>query len=126
MKEINGIEMIQKPLYAKGVSHLFVQLVRNLLQISITVNPRTEAEPLDWSVQFMNIRNLEDHYVTTLMSDSSDEGIYNMLPSLREEYLRNRFRNYMNNFQLYNSDDSKFNLNIELSDGKIILNEVSP
>lgn len=126
LQNVNGIEMIQKPLYAKGVSHFFVQLVRNMLQIAITVNPRTENNFLEWSVQFMNPRSLEDHYVTTLMSDSSEEGIHNMLPSLREEYLRNRFRNYMNNFQLYVSDDKKFNLMITLDDGKISLKETTP
>jgi hypothetical protein len=123
VQEINGIHLLEKPLYAKGVSHLFVQHIRNMIEMVITVNPRTEANQLEWSMQFINAKNIEDHYVTTVMSDSSDEDINNMHPSLREEYLRNRFRNYMNRFQLYNANDTRFALQIELKDGTILLNE---
>ena len=123
LKDVSGIKLIEKPLYARGVSHLFVKLVRSMLQISITLSPQKQGESLDWSILFINPRTLEDNYVSTLLSDSSDEEIHDLLPSLREEYLRNRFRSYMNHFKLYNSDDSIFNLNIRAQDSTVVVSE---
>ena len=82
-----------------------------------------EKKPIDWSVLFINPRTIENEYVSKLMSDSSDEVIHGLLPSLREEYLRNRFRSYMNHFKLYNNDDTQFELDIKLDDGKVIVSE---
>ena len=44
------------------------------------------------------------------MSDTSDEDIRAMRPSLRDEYLRNRFRSYMNRFELFKSETAKFEI----------------
>jgi hypothetical protein len=75
-------------------------------------------------VQFVNPRRLEDKYVLTLMSDVSDKDIRLMQPSLREEYLRNRFRSYMNRFQLFHLDDSRFELAISLVGNQIQVEEL--
>ncbi|HAZ15870.1 MAG: hypothetical protein A2Y28_00965 [Chlamydiae bacterium GWC2_50_10] len=123
VQEINGLKMIQKPLFAKGVSHLFVQLVRNMVQISVPVAPKKRGNALDWCVTFVNSQVLEDLYVTALLSDSSTEELHKMVPPLREEYLRNRFRNYMNRFQLYLNDEKKFELKISLEDGSLFISE---
>lgn len=106
--EVNGIPLLSSTLHAKGVDRLFVQVVRDMIEIVVIAAPRNEQEYLEWSVQFINSRTLEDKYVATLMSDVSDEDIRLLQPSLREEYLRNRFRSYMNRFQLFRTDDTKF------------------
>ena len=80
---------------------------------------------MDWSVEFINPRQLEDHYVATLMSEASDEDVRLLRPSLREEYLRNRFRSYMNRFQLFKNDESKFDLAISLKNKQIQIEEAS-
>lgn len=121
--DVNGIKLIEKPLFVKGVSHLFVDLVRNMLQLSIVFSPASEMKPLDSTVLFINPRTLENEYVSKLMSDSSDEAIHSLLPALKEEYLRNRFRSYMNHFKLYNADDTPFELDITLDDGKVTVSE---
>lgn len=120
--QFHGIHLLRKSLYAKGVSHLFVEIVQDMLEISILLSPKTEKKHIDWSVQFLNPRMLEDKYVSLLMSDEGEND-----PSYtksREEYLRGRFRHYMNRFQLYKSDREKFDLNVELQDHKIIVEEV--
>jgi hypothetical protein len=58
-----------------------------------------------------------------LMSDLSDRDIRLLQPTLREEYLRNRFRSYMNRFQLFRLDDVNFDLTIALKDGLILIEE---
>lgn len=118
-----GVPFLTLPLYATGVDTFFLDLVRNLLEITIIVEPVSERAFLSWSTQFINSRAIEDLYVTTLMSDISDRDIRLMPPSLLEEYLRNRFRSYTSRFQLFHEDNSKFELLISLKSGKIVIEE---
>lgn len=120
-----GTPLISYPLYANGVDSLFLQTVRDMIEIVIIVSPKLERKLLDWSVQFVNPRLLEDKYVGILMSDVSDRDIRLLQPTLREEYLRNRFRSYMNRFQLFRADDSKFELAIFLKNNQIQVEEAT-
>lgn len=119
----DGMPLVSYPLYANGVDNLFLQIVREMIEIAIIVSPKSERNLLDWSVQFINPRQLEDKYVTTLMSDVSDQDIRVLQPALREEYLRNRFRSYMNRFQFFRADDIKFDMSISLQDHQIRVEE---
>ncbi|MCX6990735.1 MAG: hypothetical protein NTX49_06725 [Chlamydiae bacterium] len=119
----NGIYMINTPLFAKGVDRLFIEVVKNMIQIVVIAEPPTKKLLLDWSVQFVNTRLLEDAYVARLISDTSDEDLRMMKPNLREEYLRNRFRSYMNRFQLFTEDDEKFSLEASLENNKILITQ---
>ncbi len=123
VQQFHGIYLLRKSLYAKGVSHLFVELVQDMLEISILLTPKTEKKQLDWSVQFLNPRVLEDKYVSILMSDDGDRNEDPSSIKRREEYLRGRFRHYMNRFQLYKSDREKFDLKVELQDQQIVIEE---
>lgn len=125
VKFSKGMPLITDPLYANGVDSLFLQTVRDMLEIVIIAAPKSDRKVLDWSVQFVNPRMLEDMYVTTLMSDVSDRDIRLLQPTLREEYLRNRFRSYMNHFQLFREDESKFDLAIFLKGKHIHIEEAS-
>jgi hypothetical protein len=118
-----GTPLISLPLYASGVDNLFLQTVREMIEIVIIVSEKSDL--LDWSVQFVNPRYLEDKYVAQLMTDVSDRDTRVLNPSLREEYLRNRFRSYMNRFQLFRSDDTKFELSIQIKDNQIEVVELS-
>jgi hypothetical protein len=124
VQEFHGLHLFRKSLYAKGVSRLFVELVQDMLELSILLAPKTEKKQLDWCVQFLNPRVLEDKYVSILMSDDGDNKGDPTFGKRREEYLRNRFRHYMNRFQLYKSDREKFELVVELQDKQIIVQEL--
>jgi hypothetical protein len=123
VKNFNGINLITYPLHAHGTDQLFLDIVRNRLQIIIIVSPKADKQQLDWSLQFINPRQLENIYVSTLMSDVSDADIRLMQPPPREEYLRNRFRSYMNRLQLFKADESKFGLLIQLKDNVLHVEE---
>lgn len=123
VQQFHGLYLLRKSLYAKGVSRLFIELVQDMLEISILLSPKTEKKHLDWSVQFLNPRILEDKYISILMSDDLERDADPSIAKRREEYLRNRFRHYMNRFQLYKSDREKFDLNIELQDRQIVVQE---
>jgi hypothetical protein len=63
-------------------------------------------------VQFVYPHELEDRYVNLALTDAHESG--EMELHLREEYLRNRFRNYMNRFRIYTADGKKLHLDIKV------------
>ncbi len=121
----HGLTLFSEPLFAKGVSQLFVQVAEEMMQIMIVIEPTIDRQQLMWSVQFINPRLLEDHYVSRMMSEASDEEMRDLQPLLREEYLRARFRSYMSRFQLYKSDEKRLELNIQLEDNQVAIREGS-
>lgn len=110
VREQNAIFTLRPLLYAKGSDRLFAQVIRNRIQIILVATPPSQKTPLAWGVQFVNPIQLEDEYVDKLMSDVSDEDIKILKPGSREDYLRNRFRSYMNRFRLFTAEDKKFEL----------------
>ncbi len=109
----NGMKLFNAPLYAQGVSRLFLETVKDMIQIAIIATPKSERETLLWNVQFMYPHELEDRYISKVMAESNDE-TFDVQPHLLEDYLRNRFRSYMNRFRLYTPDNHKLSLKIEL------------
>jgi hypothetical protein len=109
----NGIKSLTMPLFAQGVSRLFLETVKDMIQIIIIAAPKSERESLQWMTQFVYPHDLEDRYVAKVMSESTDEAA-GVQPHLREDYLRNRFRSYMNKFRLYTPSGKKLKLKIEL------------
>lgn len=109
IQKINGIKMVSQPLFANGVSRLFLEVVKDMIQLVVTVQNSKESP--SWNVQFISPHQLEDCYVAKVMSEND---ISDFQPHLREEYLRNRFRNYMNKFRIYTSDNKKLSLDITL------------
>jgi len=123
IRETYGLFTIRPLLYAKGSDRLFTQIVKNRMQVTLVAAPPAQREFLEWGLQFINPIELENEYVSTLMSDSSDEDIKIMKPSIREEYLRNRFRSYMNRFRLFTSSDTKFQLNAKIDGNNVEIEE---
>lgn len=109
----NGIKTITSPLYAQGVSRLFLETVKDMIQVVIIASPKSERGNLLWSAQILYPQELENRYVAKILSKSSDEA-QDVLPHMREDYLRNRFRSYMNRFRLYTPKGEKLSLKIEL------------
>ncbi len=109
----NGIKLVNAPLYAQGVSRLFLDTVKDMVQMVIIACPKSERETLLWNAQFMYPHELENRYVAKVMSEYNDE-VSDVQPHLREDYLRNRFRSYMNRFRLYTPNNKKLSLKIEL------------
>lgn len=114
----NGIKLFSAPLYAQGVSKLFLETVKDMIQMVIVAAPKSERETLLWNAQFMYPHELENRYVAKVMSASSDE-VLDVQPHLLEDYLRNRFRSYMSRFRLYTPNNNKLSLKIELQANSI-------
>ncbi len=120
---LKGLRLLNKQLYTKGVSELFVKIVKDMVFISVNMTAGSDEENIDWSIQFVNPTALEDRYVSTMITEVNDDELKDMHPTLRDEHLRNRFRNYMNRFTLFTADDAELNLNIQLKGKEVLIKE---
>ncbi len=114
----NGIKTLSIPLYARGMSRTFLETVKDMIQITVIAAPKSERETLLWNAQFIYPHELENRYVAKVLSESGDD-TFDILPHMREEYLRNRFRRYMNEFRFYTAGHQKLGLNIDLQANSI-------
>lgn len=116
----NDIPILTTPLYANHVSKLFVDIVRDNIEIQIVTVPRTERERLQWDIGFIDDTHLEDAYVAYLLSATKTQiGNTQSLIEERETYFRLRFREYKQRFSLYLSPQYKLEIEASLEGNKI-------
>ena len=96
------------------MSKLFLNTVQNMVELVVIVDP-AKKDDLATSLQFINANELEDRYVHALISDISDPEVHKLQPQLREEFIRNRFRNYMNRMRLFTEGDQPLRLKATLT-----------
>lgn len=120
LKVKNGIPLFTIPLFVKDVSHLFLNIVRDNLQITLVAAPEKERQFLEWSVQVINPIDLEDTYAAYLISHlDSNKNAANAFPKQREELIRKRFREYMEQLVLYTDHETKLAIESIIEEGKI-------
>jgi hypothetical protein len=120
----SGVFYIKESFCAKGVSQRFVDIVKERIEIVAIAVPKTEKDRLLWNVLFLSPLDLENRYVASILSDSTEDTLIHLPQQFREEALRNRFRSYMSAFRLYKSTDKKLHLNIQLENNAITVNPV--
>lgn len=106
-----GTAIFSKPLFAKEVSRLFIDVIRNSIEIVIRAAPKNKRKVLAWSVQFINPNDLEDTYVAlSIGNTAAGKAAHGMIPKKQEELLRKRFRDYMQKLTLYLPNEKKLHL----------------
>lgn len=117
----NGITIFKKPLYAREVSRLFVDVVRESIEIVIVASPKNERNILMWSVEYISPRELEDTYVAFSIANSlANKGNQTSgIPKKKEELLRKRFREYMRRMMLYVAETRKLHIKSSLEGDQI-------
>lgn len=108
--EEEEIFIFKYPLFLHNVSRLFVDIVRENIEITIIAAAKEERESLDWSVQVIDPHALEDAYVAFLFSNSMQGKMQIPYSKSREDMLRKRFREYLQKLTLYISVDKKLRL----------------
>lgn len=110
VKKENGVFLLKPPLFLHDVSRLFVDIIRESLEITLVGANHEERDSLDWSVDVINPYALEDAYVAFVLASSSQGK--NPIPysKSREEILRKRFREYLQKFTLYITPEKKLRL----------------
>ncbi len=126
IQEVNNVQLLARELLAGGVSRLFVDVVRDSVEIVISAAPETEREFLQWSLEFINQRELEDTFVALLMTDHPTNGSENFESARkRESRLRRRFREYVRDFTLYSSPTDRLSLEAKIEANSILVNDIS-
>jgi hypothetical protein len=112
-----GIDQISMPLFAKGVSELFLDIVKDRLQLVILFT--SESAPPLWKVELSHPQELENIYVAKALEIFPEEAAS---PYQREHMLRKRFRRYVRDLQLVTEDYRRLALQIELDpEGSVIV-----
>lgn len=120
IRKKNGIAIFTKPIYAKEVSRLFIDVIRNSIEIVIRAAPKNKRKVLAWSVQFINPHDLEDAYVTmSIANGSANKDNHGIIPRKQEEMLRKRFREYMQRLTLYLANGKKLHLKSTVEEDQI-------
>ncbi len=126
IQPINGIMLLTRDLLASGVSRLFVDVIRDSVELVVIAAPSSEREFLQWSLEFINQRELEDTFVALLMADHSALGADSAERSNKHESrLRRRFREYVREFSLYSSKTDRLSLEGKLDANGIVVNDIS-
>lgn len=116
----DAVHLFTKTLYAAEVSRLFLDVVKNSIEIVIVAAPKSKRKVLAWSVQFIQPRDLEDTYVAfSIANTASIKGMQGAIPKKQEELLRKRFRDYMQKMTLYLSKNKKLHLKSTIENDKI-------
>lgn len=115
----NDLPLLIIPVFANNVSKLFLEVVRDNIELDIVAAPPSEREQLEWGMSFIDDAHLEDTYVAFLLSNSKGTEASQGKNSQREEHFRQRFRLYVQQFSLYLSPQHKLELESRLEDGKI-------
>lgn len=118
------ITYLKMPLYAYEVSHLFLDIVKDHLEISIIASPENEGEPLKWSVEFIDPIALEENYVSFLTKrHQTHTSLRESAALAREQHWRERFREYLLRFSLYKAPHQKLKLKARMGEKGIVVEE---
>lgn len=118
--EENHITVFSKSLFVEGISRLFLDVVRQNMEITIVAASITEREQLQWAVNIIDAHELEDIYTAFLISQKGPLK-KNKETSLknREALFRKRFRDYLQKLNLLNANGEKLQIESKLENGKI-------
>jgi hypothetical protein len=115
-----GITLLKKPLYAKNVSRLFLDIVKDHLELVVSLFEREGSFGLPVSVQFNDAKLLEETFVSYVLPTDSQ-----VSESSQKEFLRSRFWRYVQQFQLYTSEKREFRLSASMSADGIQVEEIT-
>jgi hypothetical protein len=114
------IPILNVPLLAANVSKLFVDIIKDNIEIQIVTAPTTERERLQWGIGFIDQTQLEDTYAAFVISNAKTLS-GNAAIAEKENHSRLRFREYMQRFSLYLSQQQKLEIESSLDGHQIRL-----
>lgn len=114
-----GLYQINIPLYAKYVSKLFLDVVKNNIAITIVMSPPQSNHALNWAVEFIDEKTLEDTFVQTITAQ--EHGILHDFNLIDESGIRHRFREYLRKLTLYGENGAPLTLSAEINQNSVIV-----
>lgn len=118
----DNLTILNTKVYAKDVSKLFLDVISDNIEVVVVASPLTEREFLQWSVEVVDSRQLENTYLAFLFANSANHKNSQLpISKKREEQLRKRFRDYLQKLTLYTAPDQKLTLEGRLGKNKITI-----
>lgn len=117
----NFVPILEVPLLAKDVSKLFLEIVKNNIQLNVVAAAKEERKKLEWGIGFTDEAHLENTYVALLLNHT--KGINGLTSNIEEleKHFRKRFRMYMQKIELYLTPTKPLELNCCLQDDHIMI-----
>ncbi len=122
----HGLKLLTLPLFARDVSRLFLDVVRDNMELTIIAAPKSLQETLDWTITFFDLDILEERYVAASLNETKDKYERELQSRYSEHYLRNRFREYVRAFVVYVSEERPLNLKAKLEASTISVQLAPP
>ncbi|GAB4234159.1 MAG: hypothetical protein Tsb0021_13390 [Chlamydiales bacterium] len=117
VKMINRVSVLDVPLYAYEVSRLFIDIVRDHVEIVVIAEPDPETGLLPWSLEFIDPKLLEDQFISFLFSRyEMDQLQQEDIVKQREQHWRSQFRDFMSKIRLYVSPSQPLILHSTLTE----------
>ena len=133
-----GVTVISRPLFVSDVSRLFLDIVRDRIEVVIIADTVNANKTLRWEVQVIDPQALEENYVSQLLmagkageatasSPMTQAALSSQKVRLteRERYLRTRFHEYLKKFQLFESEGRPFRFNAMQEPNGIVITDAS-
>lgn len=118
----NGINVFTFPLYLKNVSRLFLEVIRDNIEIILLAAPKTQREVLEWSPEVIDPLDLEDTFVAYTKAERSKEGnSYIPMSTQWEKMLRKRFQLFLQRVKMWVTPNQKLSLEAVIEDDRIIV-----
>ena len=115
----NGINIYTSPLFLRDVSRLFLEVVRDNIEICIIAAPKSKREVLEWSPEIIDPLELEDTFVAYMIANKSKEVGLGYGSKQWEEMLRKRFRKYLERVTLWVTSNQKLSLETVVEENQI-------
>ncbi len=123
----NGLKRLILPLYARDVSRVFLDVVRDNLLLVIVAAPKNVREDLLWAVEFIDEKALEDAFVTASLHQVQEKyAEEKSFSKYNEEAIRYRFRDYLRNLKLYTEDGEQLRLKAHLKADAVSITQEAP
>lgn len=120
IKDRNSSYVFSPSLFVHDVSKLYLDIVKDNIEIVIIAAPKEEREMLHWNVEVLDPKEVEDTYVAYLIGDTiNEDGQDVSLYKQRERILRKRFQEYGRRLRLFTKKNQKLRLESTLKDNKI-------
>lgn len=117
----NAINLLKVPLHVKDVSRLFLDVVKDYLEIAIVIDPEKIENIPKWSLEFINPELLERRYVKQAIEKNKELGERNLSRGIQEDLLRTRFRNYMRECSLFMDKNKPLDFSVEIKSNVIFV-----
>lgn len=121
----HGIYQMDLPLYVKDVSHLFLDVVKNNIALTIIMEPPVKSQRehfIHWAVEFLDEKTLENTFVQAVMAQEQKTNKHMILD---EAGIRHRFREYLRKLTLFDQNGEPLALTARTSGNKVIIQVTS-